>query len=154
MDDTHFMKEALAQARRAYREGEVPVGCVIVSEGRVIGRGYNQVELLNDATAHAEMVAMGAAANALDNWRLLDTTLYCTIEPCTMCAGAMLLSRIKRLVYGAPDIRHGACGSFIDVFATKHPTHSLEITSGILDQECGNLLREFFSERRNSKSSQ
>ncbi len=153
MDDDLFMRAALGEAKKAYRDGEVPVGAVVVFENQIIARGHNQVELLKDATAHAEMLVIGSAANALENWRLLGTTLYSTIEPCTMCAGAMLLSRVKRLVWGAPDVRHGACGSWINVFETKHPTHEIEIASGVLEGECAALMREFFHERRNSKTS-
>ena len=152
MTDIIFMQEALKQARKAYNEGEVPVGAVLVWEGKVIARGHNQVELLKDATAHAEMLCIGSGAAVLENWRLLDTTLYCTIEPCCMCAGALFLSRVKRLVWGAPDVRHGANGSFCDLFALKHPTHSMEVTSGVLADACGALIQEFFRERRNQKS--
>ncbi|MCH9624964.1 MAG: tRNA-specific adenosine deaminase [Chlamydiales bacterium] len=151
MDDVFFMREALKQARKAYREGEVPVGAVLVFEERVIARGYNQVELLKDATAHAEMLCMGSGAQALDNWRLLDCTLYCTVEPCSMCAGGMYLSRIKRLVWGAPDLRHGANGSWIDLFSLKHPTHQIEVTPRVLEEECGQIMQEFFRERRSQK---
>lgn len=147
--DIYFMGEALKEAKKAFKEGEVPVGAVLVFEDRVIARGHNQVELLKDATAHAEMLCIGAGAQALDNWRLLNTTLYCTIEPCVMCGGALLLSRIKRLVWGAPDIRHGANGSWMDLFAYKHPTHQIEIQSGVLEEECGIILQEFFRKRRN-----
>ena len=152
MTDILFMQEALKEARKAYKEGEVPVGAVLVWNGKVIARGHNQAELLKDATAHAEMLCMGSGAAVLENWRLLDTTLYCTIEPCCMCAGALFLSRVKRLVWGALDVRHGANGSFCDLFALKHPTHSIEVTSGILADECGALIQEFFRERRNQKS--
>lgn len=152
MTDITFMQEALKEARKAYQEGEVPVGAVLVSNGRVIARGHNQVELLKDATAHAEMLCIGSGAAVLENWRLLDTTLYCTIEPCCMCAGALFLSRVKRLVWGAPDVRHGANGSFCDLFALKHPTHSIEVTSGVLAEISGALIQEFFRERRNQKS--
>ena len=151
MTDSVFMQEALKEARKAYKEGEVPVGAVLVGNGKVIARGHNQVELLKDATAHAEMLCIGSGAVALGNWRLLDTTLYCTIEPCCMCAGALFLSRVKRLVWGAPDLRHGANGSFCDLFALKHPTHSIEVTSGVLADICGALIQEFFRERRNQK---
>jgi len=106
--DEKFMLEALKQAKLAFQNDEVPVGAVLVHQGHVIARGYNQVELLKDATAHAEMLCLTAGTSAMEDWRLLDTTLYCTIEPCAMCAGAMFLSRIKTLVWGAPDIRHGA----------------------------------------------
>ena len=149
--DIAFMQEALKEARKAYKEGEVPVGAVLVLNNKVIARGHNQVELLKDATAHAEMICIGSGAQALENWRLLDTTLYCTIEPCCMCAGALFLARVKRLVWGAPDMRHGANGSFCDLFALKHPTHSIEITSGVLTDVCGTLMQEFFRERRNQK---
>lgn len=148
LDDEHFMREALKEARKAYREDEVPVGSVLVFEGKVIARGHNQVEMLKDATAHAEMLCIGSGAQALNNWRLLNTTLYCTIEPCAMCAGALLLSRVKRLVWGAPDIRHGANGSWIDLFSHAHPTHKLEISSGILAHECAAILQDFFRMRR------
>lgn len=143
------MREALKEARKAYKQREVPVGAVLVLQERVIARGYNQVELLKDATAHAEMLCMGSGAQALDNWRLLDTTLYTTIEPCMMCAGGMFLSRIKRLVWGAPDLRHGANGSFIDLFKLKHPTHLIEVMGHVLEEECSILMQDFFRERRN-----
>lgn len=148
--DQRFMREALKEATHAYKLGEVPVGAVLVCGDRVIARGYNQVELLKDATAHAEMICLTAGASALQNWRLLETTLYCTLEPCSMCAGALLLSRVGRLVWGAPDFRHGAGGSWINLFSKPHPTHSLEVKSGILGAEAADLLRRFFQERRRS----
>lgn len=148
--DEDFMREALKQATKAYKEGEVPIGAVLVFEGKIIARGYNQVELLKDATAHAEMLCIGSGAQALDNWRLLNTTLYCTVEPCAMCAGALFLSRIKRLVWGAPDLRHGANGSFFDYFTLKHPTHTIEVTSGVLAEQSAALLQDFFRKRRNA----
>ena len=148
-EDDFFMGEALKEARKAYREGEVPVGAVLILNNRVLARGHNQVELLKDASAHAEMLCMGSGGVALENWRLLDTTLYCTIEPCCMCAGAMFLSRIKRLVWGAPDLRHGANGSLVDLFTLKHPTHKIEVTQNVRDEECSMLMQEFFRERRN-----
>lgn len=148
--DAHFMREALKEARKAYSEMEVPVGAVLVYEGKVIARGHNQVELLKDATAHAEMLCIGAGAQGLDNWRLINTTLYCTIEPCAMCAGALHLSRVKRLVWGAPDVRHGANGSWVDLFALTHPMHKIEVTSGILADECAAILQDFFRKRRDA----
>lgn len=148
MSDETFMREALKEARKAFKAEEVPVGAVLVHEGKVIARAHNQVEMLKDATAHAEMLCITMGASVLENWRLLEATLYCTIEPCTMCAGAMLLSRVKRLVWGAPDLRHGANGSWIDVFQTQHPTHSLDITSGVLAAECAHEMQEFFRKRR------
>ncbi len=142
------MREALKEARKAFDRDEVPIGAVVVQGGRVIARGYNQVELLKDATAHAEMIVIGMASAALDNWRLLDTTLYCTLEPCAMCAGALLNARIKRLVWGAPDLRQGASGSWIDLFANKHPMHTIEIQSGVLAAESAALMQEFFGKCR------
>jgi tRNA(adenine34) deaminase len=150
-DDERFMLEALKEAIKAYEKDEVPIGAVLVHEGRVIARGHNQVEMLRDATAHAEMLCMTAASSAMDSWRLIDTTLYCTVEPCSMCAGAMLLSRVKTLVWGAPDIRHGANGSWIDIFATEHPTHNVEIRRGILQEYSSFLLKSFFQKQRKNK---
>jgi tRNA(adenine34) deaminase len=147
-EDEKFMLEALKQAWKAYQDEEVPIGAVLVHEGQVIARGSNQVEMLKDATAHAEMLCLTAGENAMENWRLLDTTLYSTVEPCAMCAGAMLLTRIKTLVWGAPDIRHGANGSWVNLFDKKHPTHQIEVRSGVLADHCAALMRDFFQERR------
>ncbi|CDR33340.1 tRNA adenosine(34) deaminase TadA [Criblamydia sequanensis] len=147
-DNERFMHEALKEAWKAFQLGEVPVGAILVKNGRIIARGHNQVELLKDATAHAEMLCITIGESAVENWRLKDTTLYCTIEPCCMCAGAMMLSRIPKLVYGAKDIRHGAHGSFINIFEKDHPTHTIEITTGVLENECAYLLRDFFQKRR------
>lgn len=147
--DEHFMLEALKEAWKAFKADEVPVGAVLVHKERIIARGYNQVEMLKDATAHAEMLCITAGEAALENWRLLDTTLYCTVEPCSMCAGAMLLSRVPQLVWGAPDIRHGANGSWIDLFEKPHPTHTVAIRKGILQEHCSALLVDFFQKRRN-----
>ncbi len=147
-DDEHFMREALKEAERAFSEEEVPIGAVLVQDGQVIARGYNQMELLKDATAHAEMICLTAGSSFCENWRLSEATLYCTLEPCCMCAGAMFLSRIKRLVYGAPDLRHGAAGSWINVFKEKHPTHAIEVTSGVLEPYSADIMRRFFQKRR------
>jgi len=147
-NDEYFMLEALKEAQKAYRADEVPVGAVLVKDDKIIARGYNQVEMLKDATAHAEMLCLTAGAAACENWRLLDTTLYCTIEPCAMCAGAMFLSRIKTLVWGAPDIRHGANGSWINLFTEKHPMHTIEVRSGILEEQAASLLVDFFKNKR------
>lgn len=147
-DDERFMLEALKEAWKAFNEDEVPVGAVLVKDGSVIARGHNQVEMLKDATAHAEILCITAGENALENWRLNKTTLYCTIEPCSMCAGAMLLSRISCLVWGAPDLRHGANGSWVDLFEKPHPMHSLEIRKGIFQEQCAMLLRDFFQKQR------
>jgi tRNA(adenine34) deaminase len=144
------MREALRQAKRGAEAEEVPVGAVLVYQDQIIARGYNQVELLKDATAHAEMLCLTAGAHALENWRLTDTTMYCTLEPCAMCAGAILASRVKRLVWAAPDLRLGANGSWIDLFAYKHPMHTMEIASGVLEQESSFLMKNFFETRRRS----
>lgn len=151
-DDERWMLEALKEGIKAFREEEVPVGAVLVCEGRVIARGYNQVELLKDATAHGEMICLTAGANALGDWRLRGTTLYCTIEPCAMCVGGMLLSRIDRLVWGAPDVRHGANGSWVDLLAIKHPTHTIEVASGVYAEFAKLLMQEFFRQRRGESS--
>lgn len=142
------MFEALKEAWKAYQAGEVPVGAVLVKDGRVISRGYNQVEMLKDATAHAEMLCLTAGEAALEAWRLLDTILYCTIEPCSMCAGAMLLARVPTLVWGAPDVRHGANGSWVDLFGKEHPTHAIVVRRGVLKDYAAALLRDFFQKRR------
>jgi tRNA(adenine34) deaminase len=147
-DDERFMIEALKEAAKAYKSGEVPVGSVMVHEGRIIARGHNQVEMLKDATAHAEMLCITAASSAAENWRLLDFTLYSTVEPCSMCAGAMFLSRVDRLVWGAPDLRHGANGSWVDLFSVEHPIHNLKVTRGVLGEHAALLLQSFFRERR------
>ncbi len=149
--DEQFMREALKEAKKAFALDEVPVGAVLVQNGKIIARGHNQVELLQDATAHAEMLCLTAGAGALENWRLTDTTLYSTLEPCCMCAGALLSARVKRLVWGAPDLRLGANGSWIDLFTKNHPMHTLEITSRILEAESAELMRSFFQKKRGQK---
>ena len=148
MNDLIFMREALKEAQKAFEADEVPVGAVLVHENRVIARGHNQVELLQDATAHAEMICLTAGANVLGNWRLANTTLYCTLEPCSMCAGALFASRVERLVWAAPDIRLGANGSWIDLFSQNHPMHSVEITRGVLEEEAAHLMVSFFQKMR------
>lgn len=146
--DEQFMRAALKEAQKAFDADEVPVGAVLVHQNQIIARGHNQVELLKDATAHAEMICLSAGSGALENWRLIDTTLYCTLEPCSMCAGALLASRVRRLVWGAPDLRLGANGSWIDLFKNKHPMHSIEITPHILQAESADLMRRFFLKTR------
>ncbi|MFN2371423.1 MAG: tRNA adenosine(34) deaminase TadA [Candidatus Krumholzibacteriia bacterium] len=143
-----WMGEALQQAREAAARGEVPVGAVVVRDGRVIGRGANQVEQLQDPTAHAEILAIGAAAAAGESWRLDDATLYVTLEPCTMCCGAILLARVGRLVYGAPDPRAGAVVSTARLLAGNPYRHDLEVVGGIAAAACGGLLTDFFQARR------
>jgi tRNA(adenine34) deaminase len=146
--DAHFMGEALRQARRAYAAGEVPVGAIVVSEGRVIGRAFNQVELLKDATAHAEMLALTQAEHAMGDWRLNGCTLYVTKEPCAMCAGAMVHVRLARVVYGVADPKGGAAGGTLNVLQHSTLNHRCEITGGVMEVECRGLLRRFFEERR------
>jgi tRNA(adenine34) deaminase len=146
--DEFFMREALKEAKRAFDLDEVPIGAVLVLDDRVIARGHNQVELLQDATAHAEMICLTAGASAIGNWRLLTATLYCTLEPCCMCAGAMLGSRVKKLVWAAPDIRMGANGSWINLFKEKHPMHEIEVVSGVLQAEAADLMKVFFQKQR------
>jgi tRNA(adenine34) deaminase len=148
VDDDAGMRAALKEARASLERDEVPVGCVIVHDGTIVGRGHNQVEVLQDATAHAEVLAIGAASNALGSWRLSDCTLYVTLEPCAMCAGAIVLARLGRLVYGAADPKAGACGSVLDVIGERRLNHRVPVTAGVLEGECGELLRQFFRTRR------
>jgi tRNA(adenine34) deaminase len=150
MGDIQFMGEALAQARHAWALGEVPVGAVVVKDSRIIATGYNQPISSSDPTAHAEIVALRAAAAVLGNYRLPGCELYVTLEPCAMCVGAMLHARLARVIFGAPDPKTGACGSLINLFAQERLNHHTSLTGGVMEQECGSLLREFFSERRKS----
>ncbi|MCK4598176.1 tRNA adenosine(34) deaminase TadA [bacterium] len=147
-EDERWMLQALAEAETAYREGEVPVGAVVVSEGRLIGRGHNQMEGLQDPTAHAEILAIGAAATHLKSRRLTEASLYVTIEPCPMCAGALVWARIKRLVYGARDPKAGACGSLFNIVQDRRLNHNLELTDGILADQASELLKSFFRQLR------
>jgi len=146
------MRQALALARQAYDEGEVPIGAVVVKNDRIIGRGYNQTEMLNDATAHAEMIALSAASSTLQNKYLQDCTLYVTLEPCPMCAGAMVWSKIERVVFGAIDAQSGGCGSIFNLAANKKLNHQVEIIQGVLEQDCRQLLDRFFAEKRSSSN--
>jgi tRNA(adenine34) deaminase len=139
-----FMRRALAEAERAADEGDIPVGAVLVQQGRIIGKARNQRELLRDPTAHAEILALTQGAEALQNWRLTGTVLYVTLEPCAMCAGALVLARVRTVVYGAPDPRAGACGSVFDVVREPRLNHQLEVIPGVLEDECGGLLEAFF----------
>ncbi len=152
--DESFMKAALAEAVTAWEAGEVPVGAVVVHNGRIIGRGYNLRETLNDPTAHAEMIALTAASSVLETWRLDECTLYVTLEPCPMCAGALVNARIGRLVYGATDPKAGACGSLYNVVQDKRLNHRMAVLAGVLEHDCGDLLRAFFRERRSSSAAQ
>ncbi|MFA6623644.1 MAG: tRNA adenosine(34) deaminase TadA [Fibrobacteraceae bacterium] len=150
-DDERFMRLALAEAECAYDAGEIPIGCVIVRDGKVVSKGCNQVEALRDATAHAEILAIGAAATRFENWRLDGCTLYVTLEPCPMCAGAILNSRISRIVYGSPDSRFGGCGTTIDVITDNALGRAVQVTGGVLADECLGFLRQFFQEMREKK---
>lgn len=146
--DERFMRAALCEALAAYEAGEVPVGAVIVRDGTIIARGFNQRETLNDPTAHAEMIAITAAAAAVGDWRLSECTLYVTLEPCTMCAGAIVLARLKRFVFGATDPKAGACGTLYDIPTDERLNHRVESVGGILADECGQILTQFFAEQR------
>ena len=155
MEDRHFdeywMDLAFAEAEKAFDLGEIPVGAVIVKEDRVIGRGGNRVETLGDPTAHAEIIAIGAASETTGYERLLDAVMYVTLEPCPMCAGAIVLSRIPRLVYGAADPKMGACGSRYDICRDRTLNHVVEVSAGIMEEECSAILREFFRNLRNAR---
>ena len=143
------MSEALKEAEKAFDGDEVPVGAVIVHDGKIIARAHNQIKLLKDPTAHAEILAITQAASYLANERLINTTMYVTIEPCSMCAGALVLARVKRLVYGADDPRTGACGSVFNVTDNRKLNHRIKVTKGVLEKECVRLLKEFFKKKRN-----
>jgi tRNA(adenine34) deaminase len=148
LTDERWMRVALDEARRALAHDDVPVGAVLVHGGAVIGAGHNERELRQDPTAHAEMIAIRAGAQALGSWRLLDTVLYVTLEPCAQCAGAIVLGRIPRVVYGTTDPKAGAAGSVLDVLAEPRLNHRPEVSSGVLADECAGLLVEFFQTRR------
>jgi len=147
-NDAACMSEALVLAREAQAAGEVPVGAVVVRDGAIIGRGFNAPISLHDPTAHAEIRALREAARALGNYRLVDCDLYVTLEPCVMCAGAIIHARIRRVIYGASDLKTGACGSVVDLFAESRLNHHTEVVRGVLAAECGSLLSEFFALRR------
>lgn len=146
--DTQWMRRAIELARQGAELGEVPVGAVIVRDNQIIGEGFNQPISSHDPTAHAEVVALRAAGQALDNYRILDTTLYVTLEPCIMCCGAIVHARVGRLVFGAYDSRRGVAGSQFDGFNLPWLNHRVEVTGGVLAEECGSLLQTFFRERR------
>ncbi len=150
--DRTWMAEAIAEARRAEALGEVPVGAVIVREEEVIARGHNLTHTTDDPSGHAEMVAIRRAADALGHWRLLDCTLYVTLEPCAMCAGAIVLSRIPRLVFAAHDPKAGMCGSLENLVQDPRLNHRVELTTGVLGAEAGDMLRDFFRRRRAARA--
>ncbi|MCX5678984.1 MAG: tRNA adenosine(34) deaminase TadA [Candidatus Omnitrophica bacterium] len=148
ISDNIYMSEAIKEAVKAFDADEVPVGAVIVHNGRVIARAHNQIKLLKDPTAHAEMIAITQAASHLSSERLLETTLYSTVEPCAMCAGAMVLGRIKRLVYGAEDPKTGASGSVMNVVNNRKLNHRISVVKGVMEKESSALLKEFFALKR------
>ncbi|MEQ1915692.1 MAG: tRNA adenosine(34) deaminase TadA [Gallionella sp.] len=151
MADEDFMREALSLAEQAEQLGEVPVGAVVVKDGLIIGRGYNSPINLHDPSAHAEMQALREAAQTLGNYRLVGCELFVTLEPCLMCAGAIMHARVARLVYGASDFKTGACGSVLDTFAQPSWNHHTNVLGGVLAQQCGDTLSAFFAKRRAQK---
>lgn len=152
--DNYWMQKALEQAYKAQEKGEIPVGAVLVANNQLISSGWNQSIMNNDPTAHAEILALRAGGTTQQNYRLLETTLYVTLEPCIMCAGAMIHSRVKRLVYGASDLKTGAVGSFIDILHQPRLNHYIEVTGGVLQEACSTMLSDFFRMRRAQKKEQ
>src|SRR6266513_2616589 len=148
-NDEYFMREALRMAQKAYDANEVPVGAIVVRAGKIVGRAYNQVELLKDATAHAEMLALTQAEAAVGDWRLIDCDLYVTKEPCAMCAGALVHTRIRRVIFGCADPSAGAAGSVVNLLQMPGFNHRCDIASGVLQDECAAILQDFFRQRRN-----
>ena len=152
-ENTRYMQAALREAQMAYEAGEVPVGCVIVHDGQIIGKAHNQREVLQDPTAHAEVLAITQAAAHLGSWRLEGARLYVTLEPCAMCAGAIILARIDEVHYGAPDPKAGCCGTLMNLLEDKRFNHQPRLRSGLMAQECGGILSAFFQQIRNSQNS-
>ena len=150
--DDHFMREALRQARRAAAQDEVPIGAIIVHDRQIIARSWNQVETLKDATAHAEMLALTQAQSVFGDWRLTDCDLYVTKEPCPMCAGAIVHTRIRRVIFGCPDVKGGAAGGFWNLLQTDNLNHRCEVSSGILGDDCVAILKDFFAQARRRKA--
>ncbi|HHU30013.1 MAG TPA: nucleoside deaminase [Firmicutes bacterium] len=148
LTDQDFMREALLEAQKAYAKGEIPIGAVIVREGKIIARDHNRREELHDPTAHAEILVMRKAGEILGGWRLPETTVYVTIEPCPMCAGALVQARVGRLVYGASDPKAGAVDSLYNIVTDERLNHRLAVTAGVLAEEAGDLMRQFFKSRR------
>ena len=146
--DEYFMRLALREAERAVEHDDIPVGSIVVRDGEVIGSGHNEREIRADPTAHAELIALRDAARTLGSWRVLDSVLYVTLEPCTMCAGAIVLARIPRIVFGTIDPKAGAAGSVLDVLAEPRLNHRPQVESGLLAEDCADLLRAFFGSRR------
>lgn len=148
IDHEYFMSIALEEASKAFDEGEVPVGAVVVYRNQILATGYNKVEQLKDSTQHAECVAIRSAAKEINNWRLNGAILYSTLEPCVMCTGAVFQARISKVVWGARDLRTGANGSWVDLYSLKHPLHQVESLGGIKEQESSSLLKRFFKSQR------
>jgi len=148
IDDVLFMMIALEEARKAFDKAETPVGAIVVKDGEVIARAHNLRETLQDPTAHAEIIAIKDASQKLGRWRLTDCSIYVTLEPCAMCAGAMVLARIQRLVYGTSDPKSGAVGSLMNLLSDERLNHKVDVESGVLAKECGDILSDFFSSRR------
>ncbi|KAA1193645.1 tRNA adenosine(34) deaminase TadA [Photorhabdus heterorhabditis] len=146
--DEYWMQQAMKRAIKAWEQGEIPVGAVLVADNEIIAEGWNQSIIAHDPSAHAEVIALRKGGEQLQNYRLLNTTLYVTLEPCVMCAGAMIHSRIQRLVYGASDMKTGAAGSLIDILRHPGMNHQIEITGGVLAEECSTMLSVFFKQRR------
>ena len=151
-EDERFMRAAIKAAAIAEENGDVPIGAVIVYENQIIGKAYNQREQLQDPTAHAEIIALTQAAAAIGSWRLEGCTIYVTLEPCPMCAGALVLSRMDRLIFGCDDSKAGACKSLYNIVQDERLNHRLEVTSGVLREECSRLLQDFFQKRRTENS--
>jgi tRNA(adenine34) deaminase len=150
-EDEKWMEFALKEADQAHRRKEVPIGAVVIAENRIIGRGYNQTDTLQDPTAHAEMIAITAASTYIGSRRVENCTMYVTLEPCAMCAGAIVLARIPRLVYGAPDPKAGACGTLYNIVQDKRLNHRVDLKGGVLEHRCGGILSEFFKQLRDGK---
>ncbi|WP_114326210.1 tRNA adenosine(34) deaminase TadA [Candidatus Colwellia aromaticivorans] len=150
----YFMQQAFKLAQQAEQNDEIPVGAVVVYQGKIIGEGYNQSIMLNDPSAHAEMIAIRQAGKYLNNYRLIDCTLYVTLEPCPMCAGLLVHSRIKKLVYASPDLKTGAAGSTFNLVCNEQLNHQIDVTGGVLQTQCSQLLSAFFKRRRAEKKQQ
>lgn len=150
-DDHYFMKKALLQAQVAYKKGEVPVGAVVVKDGEIISRGYNLRESTNDPTAHAELLAMKKAAKKLNSWRLSGCTLYVTLEPCPMCTGLIINSRIDKVVFGAYDQKAGCCTTLYHLATDERFNHRASVLGGVIEEECAKILSDFFKEKRNNR---
>jgi len=150
--DEFFMKLAIKEAKKAYKKDEVPVGAVVVKNGRIISKAHNLIKRLKDPTAHAEILAIKKASKKIKNERLLGMKLYTTLEPCSMCAGAIILARIETLVFGAKDPKTGACGSVFKIINNKKNNHRIKVIKGVLEKECGEIIKNFFKEKRKKKS--